>query len=251
MLREFHHQVRGRGHLLDATPVQDRVMHVARDGVQVMCLADGAGSASRSDIGAQAVVSEGCRLMVERFNGLVGTQDAAGVKIEIVGRLRDRIRQTAELHGCDPADLASTFLCVAVSGDRFLGAHVGDGVIGYLKDGELKVASAPDNDEFANQTTFITSSGAVGSMRLFRGSMSGIDGFVLMSDGTAESVYDRRTGRLASAAKKVIEAVGRAPSRQRKNSQHRKQLKRLMEVTIRQATKDDCSIGVLARKDTN
>ncbi len=155
------------------------------------------------------------------------------------------------MDGCDPADLASTFLCVAVSGDRFLGAHVGDGVIGYLKDGELKVASAPDNDEFANQTTFITSSGAVGSMRLFRGSMSGIDGFVLMSDGTAESVYDRRTGHLASAAKKAIEAVGRAPSRQRKNSQHRKQLKRLMEVTIRHATKDDCSIGVLARKDTN
>ena len=35
---------RGRGHLLDGTPGQDRTGYLSRGGVQAMCLADGAAS---------------------------------------------------------------------------------------------------------------------------------------------------------------------------------------------------------------
>src|SRR5690606_42119695 len=67
-------------------------------------------------------------------------------------------RRSSDLRlGCTFAELASTFLAVAVSAERFLVVHIGDGVIGYVKNGELRVISAPDNAEFANQTTFVTS----------------------------------------------------------------------------------------------
>lgn len=247
MFKEFHHQARGHGHLRDGTPVQDRTKYLSRGGVQVLCLADGAGSASHSQFGAQAVVDEGCAVLVDRFAEYAGSNDGVEVKVDLLKRLAAKVAAVAERQNVSSDDLASTFLCVAVSGNRFLGAHIGDGVVGYLKYGDLRVISGPDNAEFANQTTFVTSARALESMRLFRGSLDGVSGFVLMSDGTGDSLYDARTGELAGACSKIIEAVGTAPGRQSKNSEYKKRLRRLVNVTIRNATKDDCSIGVLGR----
>ncbi|MDN4163392.1 PP2C family serine/threonine-protein phosphatase [Nocardioides abyssi] len=247
MFKEFHYQVRGHGHLQDGTPVQDRTKYLSRGGVQVLCLADGAGSATHSQFGAQAVVDEACTTLVNRFADFAASDDGARIKVELLEQLVSKFNQVANQHGVESRELASTFMCVAVSGERFLGAHVGDGVVGYLKNGELKVISAPDNAEFANQTTFVTSSRAAESMRLFRGSLEGVAGFILMSDGTAESLFDARTGRLAAACAKLIAAVGAAPADLSKTSKYTKRLRRLMDLKIRNATKDDCSIGILGR----
>jgi serine/threonine protein phosphatase PrpC len=248
VFKEFHYQARGHGHLREGTPVQDRTKYLSRGGVQVLCLADGAGSASHSQFGAQAVVDEGCAVLVDQFSEYAASKDGVQVKVDLLGRLLAKMAAVAERHDVSPDDLASTFLCVAVSGDRFLGAHVGDGVVGYQKEGDLKVISGPDNAEFANQTTFVTSARALESMRLFRGSLDGVSGFILMSDGTGDSLYDPRTGDLAGACSKLIDAVGAAPGRQSKNSEYKKRLRRLMNITIRNATKDDCSIGILGRQ---
>ena len=69
-----------------------------------------------------------------------------------------------------------------------------------------------------------------------------------MSDGTGESLFNSRTGQLAGACSKLITAVGTAPAQQGKNSDYKKRLRRLVDVNIRNATKDDCSIGILGRK---
>lgn len=248
MFKEFHYQARGHSHLRNGTPVQDRTKYASRGGVQVLCLADGAGSASHSQFGAQAVVEEGCAVLVELFADYAASNDGVQVKVDLLGRLVAKVAAVAERHDVSPDDLASTFLCVAVSGDSFLGAHIGDGVVGYLKHDGLKVISAPDNAEFANQTTFVTSARALESMRLFRGSIDGVSGFILMSDGTGDSLYNPRTGELAGACSKLIDAVGTAPGRQGKNSEYKKRLRRLVNITIRNATNDDCSIGILGRQ---
>lgn len=247
MFKEFHYQVRGQGHLRDGTPVQDRTEYLSRGGVQALCLADGAGSASRSELGAQAVVYQGCTALVERFDEFAASDDGAQAKVDFLRQLLAQVDRVADRHGLEPRDLAATFLGVAVSGDKFLGAHVGDGVVGYLKHGQLRVISAPDNNEFANQTTFVTSRGAAMSMRLFRGSLEGVSGFILMSDGTGASLFNARTGQLAGACSKLITAVGSAPAQQSKNSDYKKRLRRLVDTRIRNATNDDCSVGILGR----
>lgn len=66
-----------------------------------------------------------------------------------------------------------------------------------------------------------------------------------MSDGTAESLFNARTGELAGACAKLIAAVGAAPGNLNKTSKHIKRLRRLMDLKIRDASKDDCSIGIL------
>jgi Protein phosphatase 2C len=248
VFREFHHQARGRGHLLDGTRGQDRTGYLSRGGVQAMCLADGAGSASHSEHGAEALVNEGCRLLAERFTDFVTSDDGLQVKLDILQCLRDRLKAIAGRRECELENLAATFLAVAVSGNRFVIVHVGDGVIGYVKNGELRVASAPDNDEFANQTTFVTSRDAASRMRLSRGSLDGVSGFVLMSDGTASSLYNWRTKELAPACAKLVTLVGSASTRQVNNPAHHKYLRKLIDTRIRRATKDDCSIGILGRR---
>ncbi|MCX8452822.1 PP2C family serine/threonine-protein phosphatase [Paenarthrobacter ureafaciens] len=247
MFREFHYQVRGRGHVLDGSRGQDRTAYLARSGVQVVCLSDGAGSAPQSEFGAQALVDTGCKLLSERFGDFVSSDDGVALKLEIVNYLLDRLHDVAERRAVGIRDLASTFLAVATAGDQFLVLHVGDGVVGYVKDGIARVASGPDNSEFANQTTFLTSERSAVGMRIIRGGLDGITGFILMSDGTANSLYNSRTKGLAPACAKIVELLASAPTRQAKNPKHKKQLRRLMDTKIRVATKDDCAIAVLAR----
>ncbi|WP_193510178.1 PP2C family serine/threonine-protein phosphatase [Cryobacterium sp. BB736] len=246
--KEFHYQVRGRGHAAEGTHVQDRTAYKHRSGVQVLCLADGAGSASHADHGAQTVVDAGCALLVNRFEEFSTGEDAAGARGVIIETLVSALEETARRVGCEVADLASTFLTVAVSVERFVVAHVGDGVIGYIKNDEMKVASAPDNAEFANETTFVTSSGATSSLRLYRGSLEGVSGFILMSDGTSASLFDQRTRSLAPACAKLISVVANARAPQSKNPEYKKRIKRVINTQVRQATKDDCAIGILARR---
>ena len=88
-----------------------------------------------------------------------------------------------------PKDLAATMLVVAENNDRFIIAHIGDDVIGYLDGDVLKTASAPSNGEHANETYFVTSRDAINTMKLFKGSIKNIAGFVIMSDGTEQSLY--------------------------------------------------------------
>lgn len=248
MFHEFHYQVRGRGHERDGTRGQDRTAYLSLRGVQVLCLADGAGSATHSEYGAQAVVEEGCRILTEKFADLVTSDDGHRSGREILERLRGRLDQVAARLDCSLADLASTFLAVAVSADRFVVVHIGDGVIGYIKHGDIRVVSAPDNNEFVNQTTFVTSANVSASMRLSRGSLEGVTGFIQMSDGTSASLYDYRAKKLAPACAKLIEAVGNVRNTQVRNPEYKKRLRRLVDTRLRQATKDDCSIGILARR---
>lgn len=248
MFREFHYQVRGRGHALDSTRGQDRTAYLSCDGVQVLCLSDGAGSASHSEFGAQTLVDAGCKLIAERFADLVDSDDGASLKVEIVRHLLARLEPVAARLDVEVRDLAATFLAVAADSRRFLIIHVGDGVVGYVKFGHAFVASGPDNSEFANQTTFLTAESAAAAMRILRGGLDGVTGFVLMSDGTASSLYNTRTNELAPACAKLVARLGSAPTIQTKNPKHRRELRRLMDTKIRSATKDDCSIGILARR---
>jgi len=248
VFHEFHYQVRGRGHERDGTRGQDRTAYLSLRGVQVLCLADGAGSATHSEYGAQAVVEEGCRILTEKFADLVTSDDGHRSGREILERLRGRLDQVAARLDCSLADLASTFLAVAVSADRFVVVHIGDGVIGYIKHGDIRVVSAPDNNEFVNQTTFVTSANVSASMRLSRGSLEGVTGFIQMSDGTSASLYDYRAKKQAPACAKLIEAVGNVRNTQVRNPEYKKRLRRLVDTRLRQATKDDCSIGILARR---
>jgi hypothetical protein len=210
--------------------------------VNIIALADGAGSAILSHYGAEQAVNCIAEYLSDNFVSLIENEDGKQVKQQILETVRNSLEKVTEERECKLSDLASTLLVVAVSEDNYIIAHVGDGVIGYLDGEELKIASFPDNGEFSNVTTFVTSKEALASMRLFKGNVKSIAGFVIMSDGTEQSLYHKPTKSLAKATIKLMHRTCLLG-----NGIIKKQLITTFNSVIAQNTLDDCSIALLVR----
>ena len=236
-------EVQGIKHQKNGIPCQDKTFELFQNGVHVIALADGAGSASHSHFGAECVVRTISHLMVKHFQDYIACDDGRKVKEEIIRELRQQLEEEAQNRKCLLKDLASTMLFVAIREDQFIIAHIGDGVIGYLEGkSELKVASSPDNGEFANITTFVTSNEATISMRLFKGTINNKNAFVLMSDGTEQSFYNKQTNKLANV---IVKLMYKTCSLDKKDI--KAQLEDSFNSIIIKKTQDDCSIAILAR----
>lgn len=242
MWKAVNYEVCGRGHEKTSMPCQDKTFFSNINNVEIISLADGAGSAKLSHYGAETVIKAASEFISNNFDTLISNDDGKQVKINILNYLLKSLKSKSEELSCDLKDLASTFLMVAVKDDVFLIAHVGDGVIGYLKGDELKIASKPENGEFANTTVFVTSKDAVSSMKLFKGNLDDVSGFVLMSDGTAESFYHKKDSKLAPVLIKMIH----------RNAilDHYKMFENIklsFDSVVVNNTQDDCSIAIMSR----
>ncbi|MCH3960186.1 MAG: protein phosphatase 2C domain-containing protein [Selenomonas sp.] len=243
MWRIVQCDMQGRGHKKLGIPCQDKTFFCQRNGIQVIALADGAGSAKFSEDGAKIAVECVCDKLAMHFEEYLVADDGVSVKRELLQAVRAGLQAKAVDLACETVDLASTLLAVAVSEDHYILMHIGDGVIGYLKESELKVASAPENGEFINTTVFTTSACALQSMKLMKGKLGAIAGFVLMSDGTETSFYHRRDKRLAEVLKRIMHRSVLLPTKEIE-----KELRRSFKDVITQVTTDDCSLILLARR---
>ena len=206
----------------------------------VSALADGAGSAKLSHFGAERVTQYMCTCMKEGFSEFYDENDGTAFKHQIVSGIISELKELAEEKGCDVKELASTLLVVSVKEDKYILLHIGDGVIGYLKKDGLKVASAPDNDLFANVTFFTTSENAVSKMKILKGSLGAIEGFVLMSDGSGASLYNKKERMLAPAVAKIMKLAKISDI-----FMLEKRVAESFDKVIKTKTTDDCSIAIM------
>jgi len=233
--------IQGKLHERKGIPCQDKTYALLNNDTVVISLADGASSCKYSHFGAEIVTTNICNLISKRFNMFLDISKdkvANAILEDIIGLLN---RKAKELR-TNTKELSSTLLFVAVRNNKYIAGHIGDGVIGALKDGKLEVLSPPDNGEFANTTYFITSADASKRFRLISGSNDEIDGFILMSDGTAESLYDKRKNELSRISKQVLEWLDDNLS-----SVIKEALRSNLEKSFKKRTTDDCSINILRR----
>ena len=188
----------GRSHVKQGTPCQDKTYCQSYDDTYVITLADGAGSARLSHYGAECVTKCIADELGLNFESYWDETEARIAKERLFKEISESLQQIAGQYDCQLKDMASTLLAVAVKDEKYIILHLGDGVIGYCKEGVLKVASAPNNGEFANTTVITTSSDACSQMKVFRGLLNGINGFVLMSDGPEACLYDKKNNELAN-----------------------------------------------------
>jgi hypothetical protein len=210
-----------------------------------VALADGAGSRGKSEIGAEVVVRTTLRLLSAQFDSIyeMCADAEESARRHIHAHLLESLQRAASRHDCDIRALASTLLFVAHKGQRFVAGHIGDGLIAQIDEGGTPhTLSAPDNGEFANTTVFVTDPTAVERFRLFHGGPGqSAPGYVVMSDGCAESLYDKRTGKPAPAISKLL-AWNQELSR--------KKMDRILAANLQQAfskkSADDCSLALLS-----
>jgi len=236
--------VQGRSHIKSDIPCQDKTYSAIDNGTHVIALADGAGSARLSHYGAETVTKFICSELTEKFDAYFADNDGAAVKQQLIKGLLKSLTETAKQLNCEIKELASTLLFVAVKNEQFIIAHIGDGVVGYLKNDEMKIASQPENGEFVNTTVFTTSRDAIMTMKLMKGALGQIQGFVLMSDGAETSLYSKKEQRLADVLKKIMQM-----STVISVAKVQEQLTQSFENVIVKATTDDCSITMLIKKN--
>lgn len=234
--------VQGVGHESENIPCQDKTCAVTTNDVSIIALADGAGSASMSHFGAESIVKKTAEILGSQFEEYFAEEDGVKAKTNLHQDLISELVVRAGELECECKDLASTLLAVAIKDDRYIIVHIGDGVIGYLKNDELRVASEPRNGEFSNETVFVTSPNALYEMKMMKGFIGEVKGFALMSDGTEASLYRRQDKYLAPVLKKVMKLCAILPE-----SVVRDQLQKSFETVIRNATRDDCSIAILSQ----
>ena len=237
-------EIRGLSHIKNNIPCQDKTATKYKNRVFVAALADGAGSAKMSHFGANIVTKKVCEILTEKFDSIYADQNGVEIKNNILKLLISALEQEANVRNCDLKELASTLLCVATKNDKFLLFHLGDGLIVYRKNREILIASNPDNDEFANATYFITSSTACAKMRIIKGKIGEINAFALMSDGSAESFYLKKSKEIAVLAfEKIFDTAKKRSQNSMSNL-----LRNNFQNSVCKNTTDDCSFVVMVKK---
>ena len=239
--------VRGQSHITGGIPCQDKVYTSRKNGVTVIALADGAGSRSNSQYGAQISCVAAAEYFTLHANEMYNSDRIGVFREDMLRCILDALGKEAERLGLESIrELASTLLCAAVYKDKLFTMHIGDGVIAYRKNGSLLVLSEPDNGEYANITTFVTSRDALEHMRLKVADIpDDVDALFLMSDGSADSLYNVREKRPANVLNMFADS-----SKEYSNISVREELSRVFTEVISQRTDDDCSLTYMVRGDS-
>ncbi|WP_104713797.1 PP2C family serine/threonine-protein phosphatase [Helicobacter cetorum] len=242
----FSTAIQGRGHIKTNTPCQDKVYSLTKNEVSVIALSDGAGSARLSHFGAKCVTQNICAYLCERFNELYGNENGLKIKQDLLDFLLEKLNQEQEKLNCEKKDLSCTLLFVAICDNKYIIGHIGDGVISYVnKNKEFKAISCEEKEGEANLTIFVTSKYALNDMRLFKGELKGILGFVLFSDGSQVSLYNRHKNIFAKSLDNIFKFYEKYGSYKKGRKKLRELLENYCLNTLRKNTSDDCSLNFL------
>lgn len=231
--------VKGISHERQKKDCHDRYSFKFQHGAVSISLADGAGSALKPEIGAEIATKQVNKTVTKEFDFLFDA-DINSASHKITHAIRTAFGIYAKTYNCHLKDLATTLLFACVKDNKFIAGHIGDGILACLKKDKLIVLSPPDNGEFINETYFITSNSYKARFRLFKGYLENVEGFVLMTDGTCESLFDKKEKKVAPVVLTLFNWLDNYPMQEVNAA-----LKENFESLIKRKTTDDCSIGLL------
>lgn len=216
----------GRSHIRENIPCQDSVESLQKNGVSVIALSDGCGSAPLSHYGSNITVKALCDVFVNNYDDLYNSDDNKirnTVVMAIVERLRDFITDNPKIVSDFKRDnpqhyekfknnwpgftqieklypltlFDATVQFVAVKDDKIIAGRLGDGVIADIRNGALRILSSEDKVGVESNATWYPSTVLIASenkainpwskFEILKGGNSYEYGmFLIMSDGVAE-----------------------------------------------------------------
>lgn len=236
--------VQGRGHVAKNVTCQDRTFKLIekheKGKFYGLSLADGAGTCEHSDIGAEIVTNKVLSFLKSNFTSLYRSKN---ISKNIIYNIEKELKTVATQNNLDFNSLSSTLLFVAIKNKKFIIGHIGDGVIGMLDNkNKISTISQPENGEFANSTFFTTSLKYKNRLRITKGTTKNCLGFILMSDGTEESLYDKKNKQLINTSGVIINWLKAHSEEDVENALYDNLKKEIAKKTL-----DDCSIGIIRK----
>jgi hypothetical protein len=178
--------VRGVSHQRGGQPCQDaHRCQPLGEGVLVAAVADGAGSAPLAEVGAECAVNDAAAAAVEAYWAEPPHDDEGWRQLlrQAFEAAREAVAAEAEKRRRPPGDLATTLLLAVATPDLVAAGQVGDGaVVARLAGDRLVAVLRPPEQEYVNETTFLTSAAALDSAR-FVVLREATTGLALFSDG--------------------------------------------------------------------
>lgn len=160
----------GTSHVARGAICQDAHAYLVRpDGVLLVAVADGAGSAERSAEGARISVERTIEVLDGGLDRHLREHDDAPdanawrqLMTDAVDAARRRIDDLASSAALSPRSFACTLTCVAVARDRLAVAQIGDAAA-VARDGEgnIRTVGVPQRGEYANEAFFVTMTDAM------------------------------------------------------------------------------------------
>jgi hypothetical protein len=191
-----------------------------------LLVADGAGSAAVSEIGANAVVYS-CLRLLDTLNDQVSElldnefepefETKKSFALRLVKHAKGTLEDKAKQYRREIRDFRCTLLALVIGKERLLWIKVGDGALVIEDKGELKTLGEVGKGEFANQTTFIDDKLMPDLVQFGIISSIYVSGLAAMSDGAADRL-------VANDGSKVAGRVAEFFNLLRKNSLNRTQI---------------------------
>jgi hypothetical protein len=156
--------VAGTSHRQRGLPCQDALCWaVLPDGGLALAVADGAGSASHSEVGASLAVRTAIDAAIRLFTtqslqSAVAWQEL--VQTVFQEALAAVVRE-AEARSLPTRELASTLILAVADRNGVAAAQIGDGAAVAGSGEEVILLTVPQSGEYLNETTFLTSPGAI------------------------------------------------------------------------------------------
>ncbi len=177
--------VMGTSHISQGRPCQDaHATVVTDDGHLIVAVADGAGSAKRAEEGSQFVVQCATKYLIERLADRKpqNIEQCEELIREAFVRARSGLEEIAP--GESLGDVATTLLLTVVT-DRWLSTiQIGDGaVVCRNPSGALRVLSTLGDNEYLNETTFLTSSDYQRHLHIVTVPSEEVSGLAMLTDG--------------------------------------------------------------------
>jgi len=192
--------VAGTAHLKSGSPCQDAcrtemVFSADKEELLVAVVSDGAGSASRAEIGARLA----CDLFVNEVRRAFQESDGwesltKGFIAEWIGQFQLQIVLRASEEGLKSQDFACTLVAAVVGANRAIYFHLGDGALVESRRseaGHYRCASWPQQGEYANTTYFLTDADAASKIVTVTADYA-VDEVALLTDGLQAIVLDFR-----------------------------------------------------------
>jgi hypothetical protein len=162
--------VRGRRHEKTGQPCQDAHWWTAGpEGLLVTAVADGAGSASLAELGAELAASTAVRVLAERLAVVLnGTEELFRDHLQAAFQAaQEAVLSEAVLRQVHPRELAATLLVVLASPHLVVAGQIGDGaIIIQTPYGGLEALTRPAAGEYLNETQFLVSPAALNQVQV-------------------------------------------------------------------------------------
>ncbi len=238
----------GNKHISRQVPCEDASFAMQKNGVSVVCIADGAGGKkyTHARFGSACAVETISNILADHFDALYSENREAAVRSYLMAKIRIEFADIIAEKELDTLDqLSCTLLFVAVKDRRMIIGHLGDGLVVRISPSGLSPFSMPQNEKDGT-TFFITAGHAADYMRFIKTTVDDCHAVALMTDGVQDNVYDEDSGLVKPVVAKMVETFSEG------REKGETAIKEILEKYIVGSSNvsDDSSFGVLLFEGT-